>query len=180
MSEKFRIPELPPITPERKARSDAYRALCDEIERIGATAVEIAQASLIAIDNPIEGTIREEVFLLAQKIKEGIEHGITSDDIENLIDDAYSDEHVEAHLEDTLTMFGLSEEQQDMVMNIFNEKKTGRLVVYDRESRKELGSTAFVEEDVKDPSKVRWKLIGLLGAHPAEEVDLVFTKTESV
>ncbi len=177
MSEKFRIPEIPTITPEIEARNRAYRDISDEIKRIGATSADIARAVMIAHGEPIEGTIREEIFFLGEKIKEAIQRGLTLDLIEDLVDDAYDEEHIEESLEDTLDFFGFSDEQCDMVMDIFREKKIGVLVVYDRASRKELGKTTFTDEDVEDQAKVKWKLISLLGAHDPDSVDLIFSET---
>lgn len=125
MSEKFRIPEMPVITPEMEARTKAYKEVCAEIERIGATSEDVDHACLIALGKPVEGTIREEVFALGQKIKEGIKQGLTQDDIEDLVDDAYDEENIEESLEDTLDLFGFSDEQCDLVMDIFREKRRG-------------------------------------------------------
>lgn len=169
MSEKFR-------PPDDREHVRIANELDQLVMRIQATADEVKTAASVALGNPVEEGVmmRPEIFELAQKIKEALEHGYTEEDLDELIEEVDWEQSPEEGLDVIIKLLHVTEEEKTLIKSIFTEKKPGRLVMYSKDTGAEMGSVVLDVHEMSSPREIADALIDFLGAHVEKNIEVQF------
>ncbi|HRH23600.1 MAG TPA: hypothetical protein PK295_03140 [Candidatus Magasanikbacteria bacterium] len=172
MSEKF-------LPLERREHTRIANELDRLIIKLKATGQEVRHASLAALGRPVEGVMmRPEVFELSQKISEALQHGYTEAELAALIKELEEDENPEEELNQLVESLDITEVEMLMLESILREKKTGRLVKYNKNTNEEIADLVIDASHVENTREVADQLIFFLKMREGEDVEFKFFELE--
>lgn len=168
MSEKFRPAEM----------SEHVR-IANELDRmvidLGVTARDVGDAVLAAVGKLEEGTIlRPDLFQLSLKMKEALDHGLTKDELLELIKELAEDERSEIRLEVEIEGLHITDEEKELLRSIVNEKRMGKLIFYEKSAGDEVRTTIIDQGDIKNRKRIIDILLYFLGGFEGFEGEIKF------
>lgn len=157
--------------------------VANELDRmvmnIKATAEEVGNAALAAVGKLEEGVMmRPEVFQLSEKMREALRHGYTEKELLELVKEVAADESLEEQLEAVIELLRITDGEKILLESIFKEKKTGRVVVYHKDTGNEMAHIIIDQHDVSDVRLSMDKLLALLEGHVRDDIEVKFFELE--
>lgn len=169
-SKKKFLQEVQERSVEGHARALAMDALIRHCRALGMTSPEFARASLLALGRPMEGTVRQEVYDLSEHIASIMKEAkLTEDHLEELAQEMFAYEHPDMDILEHVGMLNVSGEEKEMILDVFEEQRPGRLVVVrKKDGAEQRGAMVWVGES-DTPRDVADTIIELLARYVQDD-----------
>lgn len=172
-SKKFAPDELGLVEQEDELGKYIFELHC--------SAAEAQMAYEQALGIPLEESVREEVYQLAQKIDLLMKNGLPANRIAEVIDKVRMFESSPNVLSSLIEKLDVSERERSVLRSIIEQKREGKLTVYDRVKGNELliltirRGKEIVSDDVYK-RLAAYKLISMLSKYQGQKIEIMFAE----
>ena len=177
MSEKFLNQDHPAVQAELEKKENE---LLEYMQKLHITSEEATLAYEQSLGIPIEKTVREEVFQLAQKIDDLTRNGLPLNRVPELLEEIDNIE-ISPEVFDTLVgSLQITDNEKKVLRSIVEKKRAGELEVLDPKTKEEIATYKIPKDTGKDDSQHKKNVEGLalfLAQFVGQKIEIVFSQS---